>query len=148
MREKKKSTKYINTKIGGRVMEYNEVAAKWWGDKLRNIGPSHFYNGDESKRGQMERFFAVIAARKEMSNSGDVEYFEKKLAEAIKEKIEKEGLVELSVEFVPNLFLGEIAKETGINQYCFPWKTTMIITKEKIEIKSGYYATKEIIFKR
>lgn len=127
-------------------MEYNKVAAKWWGDKLRNIVPSHFYNGDESKRGQMERFFAVIAARKEINDGKTIDAFEKKLAEAIKERVEKDGLLVVSVEFVPNLFLRKIAEETGINQYCFPWKTTMIITKEKIEIKSGYYATIETIF--
>lgn len=127
-------------------MEYNEVAAKWWGDKLRNIVPSHFYNGDESRKGQMERFFAVIAARKEINNSGNVDAFEKNLAKEIKERVEKEGRLVLSVEFVPNLLLGEIAKETGINQHCFPWKTTMIITKEKIELKSGYYSTIETIF--
>ena len=127
-------------------MEYNEVAAKWWGDKLRNIVPSHFYNGDESRKGQMERFFAVIAARKEINNSGNVDAFEKNLAKAIKERVEKEGRLVLSVEFVPNFLLGEIAKETGINQHCFTWKTTMIITKEKIELKSGYYSTIETIF--
>ena len=69
-------------------MEYNEVAAKWWGDKLRNIVPSHFYNGDESRKGQMERFFAVIAARKEINTSGNVDAFEKNLAKAIKERVE------------------------------------------------------------
>ena len=143
MRENKKAS---SRKIGGRVMEYNEVAAKWWGDTLRNIVPSHFYNGDESRRGQMERFFAVIAARKEIKDSKTIDSFEKKLAEAIKERVDKEGMLVVSVEFVPNHFLGEIAEETGINKHCFPWKTTMTITKEKIELQSGYYATIETIF--
>lgn len=128
-------------------MEYNEVAAKWWADRLRNITPSHFYNGDESKNGKTERYLAVIAAREEITKSGNINSFEQRLAEAIKEKVEKEGTVIASVEFVPNLFLGEIAREAGINQYCFPWKTTMIITKEKVELISGYYAAKEIIFR-
>ena len=127
-------------------MEYNEVAAKWWADKLRDIVPSHFFNGDESQRGKKERCFAVIAAREEIKDGTTIDYFEKKLAEAIKERVEKEGMLVVSVEFVPNLFMGKIADETGINQHCFPWKTIMTITKEKIELKSGYYATVETIF--
>lgn len=32
-------------------MEYNKVAAKWWADKLRNVGPRNFDMGESGEVG-------------------------------------------------------------------------------------------------
>ena len=57
-------------------MEYNKVAAKWWADKLRNIGLGNFDNGEL------------------------IYLFEEKLADTIKENIETHGSMTLSVDYI------------------------------------------------
>lgn len=103
-------------------MEYNKVAAKWWADKLRNIGMDNF------------------------DNSEVIDSFEKKLADIIKEHLESRGSMTLSVDYCPDYILGSIAQETGVSTNGFLWKTTMWVEKDKVSVKDGYTAPTNIIF--
>ena len=47
----------------------------------------------------------------------------------------------LSVDYHPDDILSRIIQKTGISPNCFPPKTIMWISKEKISVKKGYNGT-------
>lgn len=127
-------------------MKYYEVAAKWWADKLRNVGPASFNNGDDSPNGGIAMMLAtMIAFDKEPSNDA-TDLFEKNLAEKIKERVEHLGQLSLDCDYGPGMILGNIAKEVGIDPMSFPWKTSMHITADKVQVSFGYGASYVTIF--
>ena len=127
-------------------MKYYEVAAKWWADKLRNIGPASFNNGDDSAAGGMVSAMATILAVEEKPAGNAADEFEKRLAEAIKEKMEGITYMRLSCDYNPCRMLYDIASEFNISASCFPWKTTMEITPERVNVSCGYGARFKTIY--
>ena len=69
-----------------------------------------------------------------------IDAFEKRLAEFIKATVEKNSSMSLSVDYYPDYNLGTIVKETGVNPSVFPWKTTMNIDSDRVDVSSGYGA--------
>ncbi len=100
-------------------MEYYEVAAKWWADKIHKIGSA---------------------------KAKTVRVFEKKLGEKIKERVEQIGQLSLECDYDPDMILGNIAKEVGVDAKCFPFKTNMHITPNKVRVSFGYGTGYEKIF--
>lgn len=127
-------------------MEYNKVAAKWWADKLRNIGPGNFNMGDDSSAGGIGMMLATMLALDNEPSSESIDLFEEKLAEIIKEQVEKIGSLILSTDYGPDYTLGKLANETGIDTTSFPWKTLMTIDKAHVSVSCGYGASSKIIF--
>lgn len=127
-------------------MEYNKVAAKWWADKLRNVGPGNFDNGDDSSAGGMLMVLASMLALQNQASDESVDLFEEELAETIKEQVESQGSMTLSVDYGPDYILGSIAEKTGVGTGGFPWKTTMWVRANKVEVSAGYAAPYETIF--
>lgn len=127
-------------------MEYNEIAAKWWADKLRNVGPGNFNNGDQSSEGGIAMMLATMLAIETSPNSDAIDLFEQKLAEEIKERNSFGGTLILDVDYGPDMILGNIAKETGVSTTGFPWKTTMWITDEEVAVCCGAGSQRQIIF--
>ena len=127
-------------------MKYYEVAAKWWADKIRNVGPANYNNGDNGVRGGMAMMMATMIAVDKAPSNVSVELFEKKLAEKIKESVESRGQLSLDCDYGPNMLLGNIARETEIDPMSFPWKTNMHITPDKVQVSFGYGAGYETIF--
>lgn len=127
-------------------MEYYEVAAKWWADKLRNVGPGHFNNGDDSSTGGIGMMLATMLASKTQASNEKIDLFEKKLAETIKEEVEDRDSMTLSVDYGPDRVLGRLAEECAVSTNGFPWKTTMWIDKENVSVSSGYRSPEKTIF--
>lgn len=103
-------------------MEYNKVAAKWWANRIRNIGLEN------------------------LDNSETIDLFEEKLADTIKKHVELYGSITLSVDYCPNYVLRSLAQEIGISTNGFLWKTTMWVEKDKVSVKDGYTAPIKTIF--
>ena len=127
-------------------MEYNKVAAKWWADRLRNVGPGNFNNGDESSTGGMAMALATLLAMNSQPSEDAIDLFEAKLAETIKKHVEDRGSMTLSVDYGPDYILSSVAQETGVSSNGFPWKTTMWIYKDKVTVSAGYAAPSKVIF--
>lgn len=127
-------------------MEYNKVAAKWWADKFRNVGPGNFNNGDSSSAGGMAMIMATMLAMDSEPSAQAIDLFEQKLADTIKEHVESRGSMTLSVDYGPDYILGSLARETGVSTNGFPWKTTMWVEKDKVSVSAGYAAPTKIIF--
>ncbi len=122
-----------NTFLGGSRMEYNKVAAKWWADKLRNVSLGNFNNGDSSSVGGLAMLLAGMLAMDTQPSGESIDLFEKKLAETIKEQVESCGSMILSVDYVPDYILGNIARESGVSPNGFPWKTTMWVRADIVK---------------
>lgn len=127
-------------------MAYNDVAAKWWADKLRNIGPGNFNNGDDSLAGGIAMILGSLIAMESEPSSKSIDLFEQNLADTIKEHVESSGPLILSVDYGPDALLGKIALKSGVNTNGFPWRTTMWIETEKVSVCAGYGAPTKIIF--
>ena len=127
-------------------MEYNKVAAKWWADKLRKVGPGNFDNGDSSSTGGMAMLLATMLAMDSHPSDEAIDLFEERLADTIKEHVEAYGSMTLSVDYGPDYILGNLAQETGVSTNGFPWKTTMWIEKDKVSVSAGYAAPCKTIF--
>ncbi len=127
-------------------MEYYKVAAKWWADKLRKLGPGNFNNGDESISGGVTMALDTMLAMNSKPSDDAIDLFEEKLAKAIKEYLEKQDYIILSVDYGPDYILASIAEKSGLSTRCFPWKTTMWVRKDKVSVRAGYGAPIKVIF--
>ncbi len=127
-------------------MEYNKVAAKWWADKLRNVGLGNFDNGDSSSAGGLAMILAGMLAMDTKPSDESIDLFEKELAETIKEQVESRGSMTLSVDYGPDYILGSLAEKTGVSTNGFPWKTTMWVRSNEVTVSAGYAAPAETIF--
>lgn len=103
-------------------MEYYDVAAKWWSSKITKI----------------------IGIKNEDTEA--TELFEKKLAEEIKKHVSEKGNLTLECNYCPDIILGNIARETRVDVMALPWKTTMYITAEKVEVSHGFSSECVTIF--
>lgn len=120
------------------MKKYNEVAAAWWANKLRNITPACYNNGDESRVGGMGMMLAFLVADKRRPEEEKVDAFEKELAEKIKQQVEEFGRLYISCDYAPDDTLTELAYAHEIETGCFPWKTSMWISKEEVKVSPGY----------
>ena len=127
-------------------MEYNRVAAKWWADKIRNVGSDNFNSGDASYTGRLVAIPATIAAKKAKPSRRAIKKFEKELADIIKKYVENYGSITLSVDYKPDFILEGLAEQAGIKTSGFPWKTTMQIKKNKVIVRTGYAKPAKTIF--
>ena len=119
-------------------MNYYEIAAKWWADKVQNAGPANFNN--------VAMIFASMIAMENASNKDAIEAFEKELANVIKTNVESKGRLTFDCDYAPDRILTEVAIEAGVNPAGFPWKTTMNVTAEKVEVSFGYGASWQTIY--
>ena len=126
-------------------MEYYEVAARWWTDKLRKVAPEHFsYNG---RVGSMEKLLASYFPHMDELSDEYFDLFEKKLADIIKDNVESFGFMLLLTNYNPDVsLLGNIARESGIDTNRIPHETTMWIYKEKVSVMYGTDKHSIIIF--
>lgn len=120
------------------MKKYNEVAAAWWANKLRNITPASFNNGDDSSAGGFGMMMAFLIADKRSPDSDKVDAFEKELAEKIKQDVEEFGRLYISCDYAPDNLLSELAYKCEIETGCFPWKTSMWISQEEVKVSAGY----------
>lgn len=128
-------------------MEFNQVAAKWFADKLRNISPENFNNGDiVNSFGRKTAELTANLALEHQFSEKQIKKFEEELANFIAFSVREKGKLILTVDYAPDSNLNRIASKCGIKQNFFPWKTTMKITADKVTVKSGLISPIEIIY--
>ena len=127
-------------------MEYYEVAAKWWKEKIRKVTPEHF-----SSNGRVDSMAKLLASYfphmdDEISDKY-LDLFEKKLTDIIKDQVECIGYMLLLTHYNPDVSLiGDIARESGLDTDRIPHETTMWIYKEKVSVQYGTDKNFSIIF--
>jgi len=115
-----------------------KVAAKWWADQLRE---TTFDNGVPEHNAMM----AMIQARMLPISEETIQNFQGKLETAI---MGMDWPV-LSVDYHPDQILIEIGESVGIDvEYRLPWKTSMIIRDDLVEVGKGYATPYKTIYKR
>ena len=120
-------------------MEYYEVAAKWWTDKLRKVVPEHF--SGEDRVGPMEKLLASYFQQIDEFSDESFDLFEKKLSDIIKSNVERFGYMLLLTHYNPDVsLLGEIARESSIDTSRIPHETTMWIYKNKVSVRYGAHS--------
>lgn len=127
-------------------MEYNKIAKKWWADKLRNVNLGNFDNGDNSSAGGLAMLLAGMLALDTQPSNESIDLFEEQLAETIKEHVESHGSLTLSVDYGPDYILGSTAERAGVSTSGFPWKTTMWVRTDRVEVSAGYAPPSVTIF--
>lgn len=125
---------------------YYETAAKWWSEKVKNASPANFNNGDKSQAGGMSMIFASLIAMENAPKKEAIEAFEKELAKVIKAQVEENGSLMLDCDYAPDAILTSVAIDTGVDPSGFPWKTTMKVTAESVEVSFGYGASWQKIY--
>ena len=129
------------------MAKYNEVAAKWWVDRIRNISPANFDSGDhESDMAAYEKAVKESKDKNIKKLHKRLDSFEKLLAEEIAREVKVFGKITIYCEYSPDSFLAGVAKAAKVRDVYFPLKTVMCVTKEKIEVKCGYNATYTTIY--
>lgn len=103
-------------------MKYYEVAAKWWADNIRNTK-------DESCSSNYNEL---------------IKLFEKRLAEIIKDYVDKNGHMILENDKKTDNMFAKLTKRTGININSIPENISMIIRPYNVTIYTdtiGNYKT-------
>lgn len=129
----KHSKSKLLLEVGGVSMEYYEVAAKWWADRIRRIDRNSFNGNTTSNiKDKCGALVKTIVALEYQPSEKTIHMFETSLARQIKEYVEKQGQMILEVSTIPDYFLGKVAKEMGLNALVFPQMVTMRINPERI----------------
>lgn len=111
--------------------------ANWWADKISH---TKFDNGDTSETGFMAMALAL------MSVQPVTEEQREKFVKALVERIDGKENLFLDVDYHPSKDLREAAKEAGISENNFPWKTFVVMYRNydtdgfKIIARHGYRA--------
>lgn len=118
------------------------TAAKWWADKLRKRAPHS--NGDNSEASVFACIFSDLLAR-DPELDKKLPMFQCELMRATADQMYQypSMYTPLCSDYGPSGPLAAAAKAAGINQHCFPYKTSLIIEcmdgKEyRVRVKEGY----------
>ncbi len=123
------------------IPEYATVAAKWW---AKAIMRPKFDNGDKGRTGDMTSMLAMLLSSHNPVTNDQADAFEQALTEAICAEVAKYGSCYLDVDYHPDRILYEAAQKAGItSDSCFPWKTTMRVSKDYVSVSAGYAAPHE-----
>ena len=117
--------------------EIAEVAAKWWTDK---INFPRFDMGATTKSEAMCEIMATVLAAKNAPSEDTVSKFCSIFKEKLLERMDKEKHIMIDVDYAPDMFLGDVMREAGVDRSLAPWKTCMSIDTNtmSIKVKHGY----------
>lgn len=133
--------KKINTASGEDYPEYAKVAAEYWANSLQT---RDFNNGDELT----SIFTMAIAGSKREYTEAELKIFKESLAEYVYEKVETYGNCTVDVDYGPCYILAKAGKLIGVDPFDYSWKTSMIVTKEKVTVRDGYGADRRILYQK
>ena len=121
--------------------EYAKVAAEYWANSLQT---RNFNNGDE-----LTSIFAMaIAGSKREYTEAELKIFKESLAEDVYEKVETYGNCTVDVDYGPCYILAKAGKLIDVDPFDYSWKTSMIVTKEKVTVRDGYGADRRILYQK
>ena len=119
--------------------EVAHVAAVWWANRICH---PKFDNGDPSMIGGMSTMMALSNV-KEVTKEQKLKFIDV-MTGTLTVQLEKEGaVVELNVDYGPCFALSFLAKQAGIPEENFPWKTYMRIWPQRIVASYGYRSEEE-----
>ena len=111
-------------------------AVDLWCEKLKK--PT-FDNGDKSENGAISQGLQHMLVAKELAKTNNlearIERFRKNLVNIIKDL---KPPIFLDVDYGPTSILSKAAEEASIPKSLFAWKSTVIITKNLINVSWGY----------
>ena len=124
-------------------------AVNWWIEKLEN--PIELSTTeDEYTKEQMLTMISIINnAKKENELTQEkIEIFKLSLTEQLEEALSLRGECILCTDYDPKWQLKTAAKTAKIDDSVFPWKITMKINTEKVEVSEGYNKPYKTIYKK
>lgn len=108
-------------------------AAKWWSGILN----THHDNGANDKANVMSMLLSDMLADKNAPTKDQITKFEQLLTDELM-KLDSTREISLYCDYHPDEILYNAAEAAGINAICFPYKTGMLISGDKIKAKVGY----------
>ena len=133
--------KKLNIANGEEYPEYTKVAANYWADSLQT---RDFNNDDE-----LTSIFAMaIAGSKREYTEEELKIFKESLSKDIYERVETYGTCTVDVDYGPCYFLAKAGKLINVDPFDFSWKTSMIVTKEKVTVRDGYGADRKVLYQK
>ena len=119
------------------------AAAEWWAAKIG--GNVHHDNGDDSFGSFIAMFMADSLANP--ATEEQISKFKELLiASLMDESNEVRVRFGLNCDYSPCSLLADAAKEAGISEYNFPYKTSMFIDERGVRVFDGYGASPETIY--
>ena len=121
-------------------------AAQWWANAIRS---PKFNNGDTSRNGDIGAMLASLLNAGTPVTVAQADAFELALVEILMEDVQTYPRFSLYVDYGPDETLATAARNAGITSTrCFPWKTSMHISEDRVEVSEGYGAPREIIWQK
>lgn len=119
-------------------MEYYQVAAKWWADKLRELKVENFSVGEGGTIGYIAQLLGYMIAKESKPTEEVINEFERLLAQSIKEDVEKFNYgITLEVDYHPEGMLCYTAAKANLDVNCLPKKVIMEVSKDEVSVKVG-----------
>ncbi len=116
-------------------------AIEWW---VADIAQPKFDNGEPSQK--MTMMLKVLEnSSKPEPTTLQVSKFMTILEQKIEENLDEYGSCNLRVDYEADDILADCLKESGI-QRSLSWKTYMEVTPNKVTVRHGYGADKQIIY--
>ena len=123
-----------------------EAAKECWKAIITKNSGEKFDMGEQEFSGiaKLLATYSNSINEKELSDE-KIKIFE----EALDMEIEKaKGNLTLTSDYAPEGILSQLVEMAKIPESCIPWKTTMNITPNKVEVSMGYGKPFEVIFEK
>lgn len=119
-------------------MEYYQVAAKWWADKLREIKVENFSIGEEGTIGYIAQLMGYMIAKESKPTEDAINSFESILAQEIKQNVEQfKHAITLEVDYHPERRLCYAAKKANLDANCLPKMVVMRADQYVVTVRVG-----------
>lgn len=102
--------------------EVAQIVAKWWADKI--CGNVKFDNGDSTETGLLSMGLAMMCVKEVTEEQ------KQKFIDTLSGILEEQDHIYLGVDYGPGRWLKEAAKEAGISENNFPWKTSTVSQRD------------------
>lgn len=123
----------------------NQIAADWWLNKLSALDNSTMDNGEDDRF--LMGLMLVNKLHAPKMSDEDKKIFSEKLSKFIDEEVNKYGRCTISCDYHPEGILAKLSNELNISDSLFPIKTVMWISEDSIQVRAGYSANTETIYK-
>jgi len=123
------------------------VAAKWWTEKIRHPNLNSYCNGDRTSDSSFLTMMMMHTyAMDHEATEEQLDMFCEALSKRINIALDKGQEINIECNYGPCNILGVIADSLNIDIHLFPFKRTMWITSDSVEVKDGCDASVETIY--
>ena len=119
------------------------AVAEWWASKID--GRHHHENGDHSFSGILA--MAIADSAMQPTDTEQIENFKNALVRRLESgEFTFNGNTSMYCDYGPGTILRESAREAGISENNFPFKTSAFIKDGVVTVKDGYYGLPYTIY--